>query len=194
MAVAQRNGSHCGGTNRPSPGPGVVAQQTLGRYHRAMAISPTDLPSLDERATQAYAHLFQALGEPTRLAVLQHLASGEHRVRDLVGHMELAQSTVSKHLSFLAQCGLVRARPEGRATWYSLTHPRDLAGLIAAAEQLLHVTGTRATLCSHLHHPPADQEPLPDGPLSGAVSGHSDTGAPLTGAAPAPTTPRQESL
>ena len=159
-----------------------------------MAICPTDLPALDEQATHAYAHLFQALSEPTRLAVLQHLASGEHRVRDLVAHMDLAQSTVSKHLSFLAQCGLVRARPEGRATWYSLTHPRELAELIAGAEQLLRVTGTRAVLCSHLHHPPAAQIPLPDGPAAGLPVGDSATGEQLTGAVPAPTTPRQESL
>ena len=159
-----------------------------------MAICPTDLPALDEQATHAYPHLFQALSEPTRLAVLQHLASGEHRVRDLVAHMGLAQSTVSKHLSFLAQCGLIRSRPEGRATWYSLTHPHELTGLIAAAEQLLGATGTRAVLCTHLHHPPANQEPFPDGHPSGVLSGNSATGAPLTGAAAAPTTPRQESL
>ena len=119
-----------------------------------MSIDPDELPALDARATAAYSHLFQALSEPTRLAVLQHLAGGEHRVRDLVEHMGLAQSTVSKHLSFLAQCQLVAARPEGRATWYSLTHPEELAAVITAAERVLHTTGTDAVLCSHLHHPP----------------------------------------
>ena len=159
-----------------------------------MAISPTDLPALDEQATHAYAHLFQALSEPTRLAVLQHLASGEHRVRDLVAHMDLAQSTVSKHLSFLAQCGLVRSRPEGRATWYSLTHPRELAELIAGAEQLLRVTGTRAVLCAHLHHPPVVQTPLPDDHLARRPSSDLALSEPLPGAVPASATPRQESL
>ncbi|RKQ36865.1 ArsR/SmtB family transcription factor [Kocuria tytonis] len=128
-----------------------------------MAISPTELPALDARATAAYSHLFQALGEPTRLAVLQHLASGEHRVRDLVAHTGLAQSTVSKHLSFLAQCHLVSARPEGRATWYSLTRPQDLGAVISAAEQLLRATGTHAALCTHLHHPPGPTAADPAG-------------------------------
>ncbi|WP_343032133.1 hypothetical protein [Microbacterium oryzae] len=43
-------------------------------------MSMIQLPSreLDRDATAVYAHLFQALGEPTRLAVLQHLARGEH--------------------------------------------------------------------------------------------------------------------
>lgn len=106
---------------------------------------------LDEVATAAYAHLFQAFAEPMRLAILQHLATGEHRVRDLVEHMGLAQSTVSKHVSFLLECGLVTVRPEGRASWYALAEPALLRVLIVAAEQMLAATGTPAMLCRHLH-------------------------------------------
>lgn len=105
---------------------------------------------LDELATRSYAHLFQALADPTRLAVVQHLASREHRVRDLVEHMGLAQSTISKHLSFLVECGLINARPEGRATWYSLAEPALLRILVAAAEKMLEATGNAAQLCVHL--------------------------------------------
>ncbi|HJF15509.1 MAG TPA: metalloregulator ArsR/SmtB family transcription factor [Enteractinococcus helveticum] len=104
----------------------------------------------DDVATQAYAHLFQAVAEPKRLAILQHLASGEHRVRDLVEHMGLAQSTVSKHLSFLVECGLIVARPEGRSMWYALAEPMLLKELIAAAEKMLEATGKSAQLCEHL--------------------------------------------
>lgn len=105
---------------------------------------------VDEVATAAYAHLFQALAEPTRLAIVQHLSSGEHRVRDLVEHMALAQSTVSKHVSFLLECGLVTSRPEGRASWYTLAEPALLRILVAAAEKMLDATGNPAVLCSHL--------------------------------------------
>lgn len=110
-----------------------------------------DVTPIDEAATTAYAHLFQALAEPTRLAIVQHLASGPHRVRDLVSHMGLAQSTVSKHIAFLHECRLLTARPEGRATWYALAEPELLRGLITAAEQVLTVTGAHAVLCQHLH-------------------------------------------
>jgi len=113
-----------------------------------MAINSSS--SLDELATRSYAHLFQALADPTRLAVVQHLASREHRVRDLVEHMGLAQSTISKHLSFLVECGLINARPEGRATWYSLAEPALLRILVAAAEKMLEATGNAAQLCVHL--------------------------------------------
>lgn len=117
------------------------------RYHRCMAMNDA---GFDEVATQAYAHLFQAVSEPKRLAILQHLASGEHRVRDLVDHLDLAQSTVSKHLSFLTECRLIAARPQGRSTWYALAEPMLLKELIAVAEKMLEATGKSAQLCDHL--------------------------------------------
>ena len=123
-------------------------------YYRYMAINHGDI--FDESATRSYAHLFQALADPTRLAVVQHLASGAHRVRDLVAHMGLAQSTISKHLRFLVECGLVVARPEGRSTWYDLAEPALLKILVAAAEKMLEATGQSAQLCIHLRS--EDQE------------------------------------
>ena len=54
-----------------------------------MAMNEQEGTTLDEVATAAYAHLFQAFAEPTRLAIVQHLASGEHRVRDLVSYTHL---------------------------------------------------------------------------------------------------------
>lgn len=116
-----------------------------------MAINIERIIDLDAGATEAYAHLFQAFADPTRLAIVQHLATGEHRVRDLVEHMGFAQSTVSKHIAFLSECGIVRMRPEGRSTWYSLADTGLLRVLITAAEQLLIATGNPATLCTHLH-------------------------------------------
>lgn len=108
---------------------------------------------VDATATLAYAQLFDVLSDPTRLAVLQHLSTGEHRVRDLVEHLQLAQSTVSKHLAHLHESGLVRARVDGRASWYALTLPGPLAHLVLAAEQLLEATGAPHSLCSHLTEP-----------------------------------------
>ncbi|WP_311777307.1 ArsR/SmtB family transcription factor [Trueperella abortisuis] len=110
-------------------------------------------PPLDRSATKVYAALFHSLSDPTRLAVLQHLSYGEHRVRDLVEHLDLAQSTVSKHLSCLLECGLIVFRVEGRASWYGLADADDLAALLQAAEHLLAATGSQVTLCSQLMHP-----------------------------------------
>lgn len=127
-----------------------------------MAIDDEGTATLDAQATATYAHLFHALADPTRLGILQHLASGAHRVRDLNEHLSFAQSTISKHLSFLLECGLVTASPDGRATWYALTEPHLLSQLVAAAEHLLGATGTDAMLCVHIRHPELFSPELPD--------------------------------
>src|ERR671917_302177 len=94
---------------------------------------------LDEaRALSAAGCLFRSLGDPALLAILRHLALGEHRVVDLTAHLGLAQSTVSAHLACLRDCGLVTSRPQGRASMFSLA---------AAAERLLAVTGDAVELC-----------------------------------------------
>ncbi|WP_454227763.1 ArsR/SmtB family transcription factor [Propioniciclava flava] len=95
------------------------------------------------------ATLFHALSEPTRLEILTHLESGEHRVRDLVEHLGLAQSTVSKHLACLRDCGLVGVRPEGRSSWFFLAAPALLADLLGATDAFVRGTGIGPSLRTH---------------------------------------------
>ena len=93
------------------------------------------------------AALFHGLSDPSRLAILQHLSLGEHRVRDLTEHLGLAQSTVSAHLACLRDCGLVVSRPQGRASMFSLTSAPELLGVLDAAERLLATSGYAVALC-----------------------------------------------
>ena len=103
--------------------------------------------NVSERSSlTAAACMFRSLGDPTRLAIVQHLALGEHRVVDLTAHLGLAQSTVSAHLACLKDCGLVTSRPEGRASVFSLARP-ELLALLSAAETLLAATGDAVVLC-----------------------------------------------
>jgi DNA-binding transcriptional ArsR family regulator len=88
----------------------------------------------------AEAALFHALSDPSRLLIVRHLSLGEHRVVDLTAHLGLAQSTVSKHLACLRDCGLVTSRPEGRASLWSLTSGAELADVLASAGRLLALT------------------------------------------------------
>jgi DNA-binding transcriptional ArsR family regulator len=96
---------------------------------------------------QAAVSLFHSLADPARLAIVERLASGEARVRDLTDELGLAQSTISKHVACLRDCGLVEGRPVGRQVFYSLTRP-ELIDLLEAAEVLLEATGYRVDLCS----------------------------------------------
>ncbi len=105
-------------------------------------------PSVSETtALSAAACMFRSLGDPARLAILRHLALGEHKVVDLTAHLGLAQSTVSAHLACLRDCGLVTSRPQGRASMWSLATAPELLDVLAAAERLLAVTGDAVALC-----------------------------------------------
>lgn len=106
----------------------------------------TSVPD-ESAALTAAACLFHGFSDPSRLAIVRHLALGERRVVDLTGHLGLAQSTVSKHLACLKDCGLVTSRPEGRASMWSLNHTDTVMKLLSAAEQLLALTGDAVTLC-----------------------------------------------
>jgi len=113
-----------------------------------MGTPVSDTEIVDERAVlSAAACLFRGLGDPARLAILRHLALGEHRVVDLTAHLGLAQSTVSKHLACLRDCGLVSSRPQGRASMFALTQPELVVEVLRAAEGLLAATGDAVTLC-----------------------------------------------
>ncbi|SEK44677.1 ArsR/SmtB family transcription factor [Streptacidiphilus jiangxiensis] len=100
----------------------------------------------DRSSLQPAASLFRSLGDPARLAIIRRLAVGEARVVDLVDELGLAQSTVSKHLACLRDCGLVDSRPVGRASLFTLTQP-SLAEVLAAAEAVLEATGQAVALC-----------------------------------------------
>lgn len=94
------------------------------------------------------AALFRSLGDPTRLAIVRRLAAGPARVVDLVESVGLAQSTVSKHLACLRDCGLVASDPVGRASLFRLSQPA-LVELLAGAETLLEATGQAVALCAN---------------------------------------------
>lgn len=114
----------------------------------AMKATDVEVSPIDETAAlTAAACLFHGFSDPSRLAIVRHLALGEHRVVDLTAHLGLAQSTVSKHLACLKDCGLVTSRPQGRASMWSLAHTETVMALLAAAERLLAVTGDAVTLC-----------------------------------------------
>ena len=91
--------------------------------------------------------ILRSLSDATRLTIVQHLLSGEHRVADLVDHLSLAQSTVSAHVACLRDCGLLESRTQGRATYYRLAQPELVTQLLESAGKLLIATGGAATAC-----------------------------------------------
>jgi DNA-binding transcriptional ArsR family regulator len=62
----------------------------------------------------------KALADGNRLRVLMALADGELCVCQIVELLQLAPSTVSKHMSILRQARLVESRKDGRWMYYRL--------------------------------------------------------------------------
>lgn len=67
------------------------------------------------------AQLFKALSDDTRLRILGLLLEGELCVCDLVAILALPQSTVSRHLAYLKNSGLVSDRRQGVWMHYELS-------------------------------------------------------------------------
>ncbi len=80
------------------------------------------------------AHILKALADETRLRILQLLAEGELCVCELMAVLELPQSTVSRHLSYLKNSGWLEDRREGVWMYYRINE-----GISPLAGELLPV-------------------------------------------------------
>jgi ArsR family transcriptional regulator len=67
----------------------------------------------------------RALSDPTRLRIVALLERDELSVAELQEITRLGQSRISTHLGLLADCELVRARREGKRTFYKLNENAD---------------------------------------------------------------------
>lgn len=64
--------------------------------------------------------IFQALGDPTRRAILKHLSSNENFVSELAEHFEMSLAAVSKHIKVLERARLVKRRKEGSFYYFKI--------------------------------------------------------------------------
>jgi ArsR family transcriptional regulator len=81
------------------------------------------MPDIADQARAVAALRFRALGDETRLRILEALATGERCVSDLMDALGLGQSLVSHHLRALREAGLVTVRCEGRRINYTISEP-----------------------------------------------------------------------
>lgn len=94
--------------------------------------APFVLPNLSDEVLTA--KFFRALGDPTRLRILQLVLDEEKNVTELVQLTGSPQGRVSSHLACLRWCGYVTTRREGRRVYYRVADPRvrELLGLAAS--------------------------------------------------------------
>jgi len=78
------------------------------------------MEGLPDEALAQVAAYFQALSEPTRLQILNHLRQQERSVGELALLCGYSAANVSRHLSLLTQHGLVRRESRGNSAIYSI--------------------------------------------------------------------------
>ena len=64
--------------------------------------------------------VFQAIADPTRRAILGLLIAQAMTPNALAEHFKSSRQAVSKHVSILAECGLVTHETAGREIYYHL--------------------------------------------------------------------------
>lgn len=85
------------------------------------------------------AETFRAVAHEVRIRIVEELAHGDHGeldVHSLVEILDVAQPTVSQHLSVLRHAKLVKQRRSGRSVHYSLRN-RELARWLLGALRFL---------------------------------------------------------
>ena len=90
---------------------------------------PTPLP---EPLVELIARRFRVMGEPMRIRLLDRLREGEATVTELTEALASSQQNVSKHLTLLADVGIVGRRKEGNRVYYSIVDD----GVLAICEEV----------------------------------------------------------
>jgi DNA-binding transcriptional ArsR family regulator len=75
----------------------------------------------EESDLRQYVQIFKALSDETRQRILILLQNEPMNVGDIVSHFDLAQPTISRHLSVLRQARLVAAKRSNQHMIYSLS-------------------------------------------------------------------------
>ena len=112
-----------------------------------LALLPTETAGLD-----LLAKFFRALGDPTRLRLLEYLLHEEHTVSECVERIGLSQGRVSSHLACLAGCGYVEVRRQGRFAYYRVTDPR-VTELVVLARSLVADNAAALAECVRIEPP-----------------------------------------
>lgn len=63
---------------------------------------------------------WEALADPTRRSIVEHLASGELTAGEVAARFDAARPGISRHLRVLREAGVVEAQERGRQRVYRL--------------------------------------------------------------------------
>ena len=114
--------------------------------------APFRLPTAPVR-TDLVAKYFRALGDPTRLRILELLRDQEElSAGELTRRLAQPQPKVSNHLACLRWCGFVETRREHRVVHYRLADER-VAAMVDLAHRLLDENADHVAACCRVEAP-----------------------------------------
>ncbi|MGC1402333.1 MAG: metalloregulator ArsR/SmtB family transcription factor [Thermodesulfobacteriota bacterium] len=91
---------------------------------------------MNQRILEGQASILKALGQSTRLQILELLKDGERCVCEIFPAINQEQANVSKHLSILKQVGILESRKEGLRILYRIKTP-EILDLLTGVSKLL---------------------------------------------------------
>ena len=125
-------------------------------------ISQEDTDRATER--QALALKLKALGDRTRLAILDMLMDGMHCNCEIAAHLGISLSLVSHHVQILRQAGLVQGErdPEDARWIYYAVDPEAVRALQRTLDGLLDLSRLHSRVAQRCCRPLCDSEKLQD--------------------------------
>jgi DNA-binding transcriptional ArsR family regulator len=92
---------------------------------------------IPEELVELIARRFRAIGEPLRIRLLDTLRGGEATVNELADAVGASQQNVSKHLTVLADAGILDRRKDGTRVYYAIAdeHVLDLCEEVCGSVQ-----------------------------------------------------------
>jgi DNA-binding transcriptional ArsR family regulator len=92
------------------------------------------------------AHFYHGLAEPSRLAILDALRTGERSAGEVAVASGLTLSNASHHLDCLEECGLLESHREWRHVYFNLAP--GVAELLDANDAFISTVAPNVAACS----------------------------------------------
>jgi DNA-binding transcriptional ArsR family regulator len=96
----------------------------LDKFLREEYIYKCKYVNIKEGGVEEKLRIFKALGDETRLKIVEMLLKGEMCVCEIIPQLRKAQPTVSLQLKKLEMLGIVESRKEGKSVYYNLKNER----------------------------------------------------------------------
>lgn len=104
---------------------------------------------MTEREYEHESMIFKAMGEPTRLKILNLLSCCEMCACDMLESLSIAQPTLSHHMKVLMSCGLVIGRKSSTWMFYAISQER-----VKMVQQFIEILTHLGEGCEYIPHRP----------------------------------------